>query len=212
MLRRIGKTKKTIAKMLAILGIVCVGFGVSYGFIKSNAPEPIVIQETKDLKVEVKEIKVEEVKSALQKVMVHEVNMSEIHTYKSDGWFTKDIKAKYYFDVMFSLDFTNMKDSQILIEGNHVRIYCTGLDVDVVCLENNTRFTEEGNTWYKFKDLKVDLPTQNDVIKELKEVIKDKAIREEEEYALTSAKKGIEKLLYKFDTNISVEIVTTGNR
>ena len=106
MLRRIGKTKKIIAKMLAILGIVCVGFGVSYGFMKSNAPEPIVIQETKDLKVEVNEIKVEEVKSALQKVMVHEVNMNETHTYKSDGWFTKDTIAKYYFDVMFSLDFS----------------------------------------------------------------------------------------------------------
>ena len=211
MLRRIGKTKKIIAKMLAILGIVCVGFGVSYGFMKSNAPEPIVIQETKDLKVEVNEIKVEEVKSALQKVMVHEVNMNETHTYKSDGWFTKDTIAKYYFDVMFSLDFTNMKDSQILIEGNHVRIYCTGLDVDVMWLEKFSKYTEEGNM-IEFKKLKVSIQEQNEVIAGLKEVIKDKAIKEQEEYALTSAKKGIEKLLYKFDTNISVEIIATGNR
>ena len=156
MLRRIGKTKKIIAKMLAILGIVCVGFGVSYGFIKSNAPEPIIIQETKDLKVEVNEIKVEEVKSALQKVTVHEVNMNETHTYKSDGWFTKDTIAKCYFDVMFSLDFTNMKDSQILIEGNHVRIYCTGLDVDVMWLEKFSKYTEEGNM-IEFKKLKISI-------------------------------------------------------
>ena len=48
MSKRIGKTKKIIAKMLAILGIVFIGFGASYEFMKSNAPEPIVIQETQD--------------------------------------------------------------------------------------------------------------------------------------------------------------------
>ena len=213
MLRRLQKSKQMIAKGLAILGILVVGFGATYGMVKVNTQkvEPIIVQKKEDAKVEVREITIESVKGCLQELKVHECNMSETHTYTPDGWFTSGIKAKYYFDVKFSIDLTSMDNRQIIVEGDSVKIYCKGLKTDITCLENLSEFTEHGDKWYKFNDYKINVEKQNDVIKELKNVVKDKAIKEEGEQALISAEKGLETMLYKLtNRNVSVEIIVIG--
>ena len=213
MLRRLQKSKQMIAKGLAILGILVVGFGATYGIVKVNTQkvEPIIIQKMEDGKVEVREITIESVKDCLQELKVHECNMSETHTYTPDGWFTIGIKAKYYFDVKFSIDLTSMDNRQIIVEGDSVKIYCKGLKTDITCLENLCEVTEHGDKWYIFNDNKINVEKQNDVIKELKNVVKDKAIKEEGEQALISAEEGLETMLYKLtNRNVSVEIIVIG--
>ena len=53
MLRRLQKSKQMIAKGLAILGILVVGFGATYGIVKVNTQkvEPIIVQKMEDGKV-----------------------------------------------------------------------------------------------------------------------------------------------------------------
>lgn len=207
------KTKRLIAKLLVGLGIFSVCFGTTVALTRKapQEPQPIVIENTKELKVEVREVKIEEIKDCLQKLQFREYNMSELHTYEPSSKFVKGCNAKYYFDVKVSLDLTNLKNEQIVVNGDNVRIYVKGFGTDVVCLENKTQFSELDNGWFDFKEFKITPEKQNEVIGQLKEVVKDKVILTEQADILNSAEKSMEMLLSKLiNRNITVDIIVIG--
>lgn len=205
MLRK--KLKKIIAAALAAVTIFTAGAYINIRAEKKVEQQSYTkVYTTENAKVSSKGVQVKDIKN-LGSVKFMQLSVNNQVKLKK-GWtlWSKEKTINYKAVVNYSIDFSKIKEDNISINDNNIKIYCSKPNLEAIIINNDTTYKDNNGLFAG--SLKITPEEYNTIENEVKEdCIKEASKEEFLNDAKVRAEKAVNSILSKLNSKSNISII-----